>query len=60
MSKHSYDCKLCHLTPYLLCLFRVQPPNKSNMLDIWNIILYLKLTINIGQFHQEIQDMTMM
>ena len=34
-------------------------PNKSYMLDIWNIILYLKLTINIGQFHQEIQDMTM-
>ena len=29
------------------------------MVDIRNISLYLKLTINLGYFHQEIQDMTM-
>ena len=29
------------------------------MVDIRNINLYLKLTINLGYFHQEIQDMAM-
>ena len=29
------------------------------MVDISNIILYLKITVNLGYFHQEIEDMTM-
>ena len=38
---------------------RSATPNKRYMVDISTIILYLKITVNLGYFHQEIEDMTM-
>ena len=60
MSKHSYNSKLCQAWIYICYLCsECNPQQKVYMDDIRNISLYLKLTIILGYFHQEIQDMTM-
>ena len=57
--KHSYNCKLRQAWQYTWYVCSECSPNKRYMVDIRNINFYLKITINLGQFHQENQDMTM-
>ena len=55
--KNTYQ--FTYIQTYMRSSMWIYHTNKRYMVDIRNINLYLELTINLWQFHQENQDMTM-